>query len=533
LTSQCCYAAGPDFGRENGVSGVETQSSSETASPAEGSRLSGGTIHPLWLRFADSTLERRYQVHQERQAARHSRLLIITAVLAFASYGIVEYLLLAEQAWLVFAIRYGLALPLVLLTLSRTLAHDRQRLRAESRMASLAVVHLCNLALFVLVPFPENDIYLFFVALLVVYTEGLSLVPVRRTALLGGGAVMIYMLALALMPGPTPLEAGLRVMALLALFAVSVGNHFNQELATRRDFRRRRLLEEQTRRAGELAEAATAANSAKSRFLAMMSHELRTPLNAIIGFSEIIKSEMFGPVGDNRYCEYAGDIDQSGRHLLAIINDLLDLSKAEAEHLQLLEQHIDMHDTPQAALAMVRNTEAGADKHFIVDVAADLPHLWADGQRVQQMLLNLLSNACKFTDADGEIRVYGRLDNGGIEVGVADSGIGIAAEDIERVLSPFVQVDSLYSRRYEGTGLGLPLVKALIELHGGRLQVESEVGAGTDVRLIFPPYRTKPDISDEFPLAALKRSPAAVDDVASAPGGTTPWRSGRSDASSA
>jgi|GEM_PF-3560437 len=515
------------------MSSPETQSSSDDTGSAQRTRLPGGAIHWLWLNFADPGLEARYQLHVERLAAKQSRPWVLIGTVAFAAFGLLEYLLFGEAAKTALLVRFGIALPLMALPLYRTLGGGRRRLRGNARLLTLAIVHSSNFLLYLLTPFPDNDIYLFFAAVALVYTEGLSLMSVRRTVVLGTVAMLCFLLASLTMPGADLFDIALRWLALLALFAVSLGNHYNQELVTRRDFRSRQLLEEQTRRAGELVEAATTANSAKSRFLAMMSHELRTPLNAIIGFSEIIKSEMFGSVGDKRYCEYAADIDQSGRHLLAIINDLLDLSKAEAEHLQLLEQHIDVHESTQAALAMVRNTDSGADKHFIVEIAPDLPHLWADGQRLQQMLLNLLSNACKFTDTGGDIRVYGRLVNGGMELGVQDSGIGIAEDDIERVLSPFVQVDSLYSRRYEGTGLGLPLVKALIELHGGRLQVESRVGDGTDVRLIFPPYRIKPDLATELPLAALKRSPLSDDALGSPPGGNDSWQPGRSDASSA
>jgi signal transduction histidine kinase len=236
-------------------------------------------------------------------------------------------------------------------------------------------------------------------------------------------------------------------------------------------------------------ESAAAASQAKSQFLATMSHELRTPLNAVIGFSEMLANESFGPLGDARYKDYAKTVQDSGRHLLSLINDVLDFSKVDAGRLELQEEELDLGDVIRAALRMVDGQAEAARVRLAAHVSSDLPTLRADQRRVRQVLLNLLSNACKFTPADGEIRVSAFRTPDGIAISVEDTGIGIAAEDIPRALERFGQVDNALSRKYEGTGLGLPLSKRLMELHGGSLELASTVGVGTIVTVTFPQAR--------------------------------------------
>lgn len=238
-------------------------------------------------------------------------------------------------------------------------------------------------------------------------------------------------------------------------------------------------------------EDAVAANIAKSRFLATMSHELRTPLNSILGFSEIIRDEKLGTLGDTRYVEYAGHIHESGEHLLDLISDILDLSRVESGKLALRFEEIRVPDVVEAAITKAATRQRRAQDLVGVSVATDLPMLLADSRAVTQMIINLVSNAMKFTPDNGSISLRAFLrDDGGMTIEVADTGIGMAPEDIPRAIAAFSQIDNNLSRQHEGTGLGLTIVNAMMQQHGGKLSIESQKGAGTRVRLDFPADRT-------------------------------------------
>jgi signal transduction histidine kinase len=240
---------------------------------------------------------------------------------------------------------------------------------------------------------------------------------------------------------------------------------------------------------------ALAASRAKSEFLANMSHELRTPLNAVIGFSEIMMMEVFGPLGDDHYRSYVEDIHTAGRHLLSLINEVLDLSKIEAGRYVLREEQVCLPEIIAQSLHLVEDRAQKAGIALSITIADDLPVLVADARLLRQILLNLLSNAVKFTPAGGSIAVAARRTaTGSLELSVADTGIGIAADDIDRVLEPFGQVESDLSSRYsdESTGLGLPLARSFIELHQGTFIIRSQPGRGTFVAAHFPPQRLRP-----------------------------------------
>ncbi len=232
------------------------------------------------------------------------------------------------------------------------------------------------------------------------------------------------------------------------------------------------------------------ANRAKSEFLASISHELRTPLNAIIGFSEIIKDEILGSVGSTKYRDYAVDINESGQHLLGIINGILDLSKIESGTDELYEENIEIPEIANAIMKLVMGLARSGNVELELDVADDGPVLLADETKVKQILLNLLSNAIKFTPGGGKVTLKIRsCAESGYVFQVIDTGIGIAFEDIPKALAPFQQIDSGLNRKHEGTGLGLPLTKSLVEMHGGYLDLQSEVGFGTTVTVLFPAER--------------------------------------------
>jgi PAS domain S-box-containing protein len=232
------------------------------------------------------------------------------------------------------------------------------------------------------------------------------------------------------------------------------------------------------------------ANRAKTEFLTNMSHELRTPLNAIIGFSEVLRDGLFGPLGNPRYTEYAEDIHASGVHLLTIINDILDLAKIDAGKLELHEGDIALPALIEAVLSIVRGRAEAGELTLGVVLADDLPQLLGDSRAVKQMLINLLSNAIKFTDPGGQVTISASFERGTIALVVADTGIGIAEADLTTAFSTFGQVDASLDRKHEGTGLGLPLVAALAELHGAVFKLNSTPGVGTEASVTFPSRRS-------------------------------------------
>ena len=249
-------------------------------------------------------------------------------------------------------------------------------------------------------------------------------------------------------------------------------------------------LEEAKAISDEARRCAEAANVAKSRFLATMSHELRTPLNAILGFSEVMKSEIMGPMHNPQYKDYAGNIHHSGTHLLNLINEILDLSRIEAGRYELHEEPLRLIDVLEDCERLLRLRAESKGLHFIEQFDDALPQIWADERAVRQICLNLMSNALKFTPRGGQITLtVAGLPDGGQLISVRDTGPGIPKDEIPKVLQAFGQGSLAHQTAEGGTGLGLPIVQNLVELHGGVFELRSELRKGTDAMVIFPKKR--------------------------------------------
>ena len=449
---------------------------------------SGGTLDFVRLRFVDPAQERAFRRAFFTSSLPIARVSYLLGMLLVGAFAFLDLFLAGDAIGFAFFVRFAVVCPILfglyLLTYTRVFAFAMQGLT----MAAMLAVGLGVVAMTAVMAPPASHLYYAGILDTVIYACCIMRLRFYYAVAVSLLLFAAYQLAaVAINPLPTAI-----LMSNSFFFATAVGvgafAAYVQEYYLRLSFRNETLLRAERDRSRELMLQAQEASRAKSEFLAMVSHELRTPLNAVLGFSEMMSREIFGPLGDHRYSAYADDIHRSGEHLLGVINDILDLSKAEAGRLDLHAERCSLHGIVDSVVRLMR--ERMRQKRLAVTVRIDerIPTLFADRTMLTRITLNLLSNAEKFTEPGGRIEITGvREDDGHVTMRVTDTGIGIAATDIERVMEPFRQADSTLSRRHEGTGLGLPLSRAIAELHGGSLHLESQLGVGTSAVLRLPP----------------------------------------------
>lgn len=449
-----------------------------------------------------SGLKRSFEMELAMLFARNHRaampaLVPFTFVMAAAS--LVWSTLPLAGLWLLFALT---ALNLQRITCNRFLSSDPESTDLRKWVSRLIMTEVFVILVWALLPVivgvPHEDgmrLFLLFSVLIVGAVSAVLSYTLSKSVYISAIPIagLIIMLTMDKAPSDRWMVAGLSFTALLLFVGLT-----NRLYSTTLDNLQARAekddlfieVEQTNARLQEATKRAEDANAAKSKFLATMSHELRTPLNAILGFSEVMKSELFGPIGNEQYKSYVMDIHSSGEHLLALINEVLDLSRIEAGKHELTEEAIDLVSTVAACCHMMDLRASSRGIKLRTAFTEDMPRLWADERAVRQVALNLLSNAIKFTPQGAEVVVrVGWTRTGGQYFAVKDNGPGIPEEEIETVLSTFGRGSQAIKNADQGSGLGLPIVKSLVELHGGSFRLFSKIREGVEAIAMFPSAR--------------------------------------------
>jgi two-component system, cell cycle sensor histidine kinase PleC len=468
---------------------IRMQAPSQNAPPtSEG----GYDLDELRLRFCDPEVEARFRRESTNEARTIIRIYLLAAALLYLSFGFLDALVGEPVVATLWFIRYAIVCPVLVASAMLTYVPPFERFAQIVLSIATATPGLGVIVMTAIMPPPFNNLY--YAGLIMVVIYGSSLVRLRFVnALVISLSLVAAYQVVSLGINPIPFRSYISNNFFLVMAtAVGLFSGYIQEMYVRRSYRAQKVIEGKNAAAQLLLIEADKANRAKSEFLANMSHELRTPLNAIIGFSDILRKQLFGEIGNERYVEYICDINDSGNHLLSIINDILDLAKAEAGKLKLQEDTVDIVRCLGDAIRMCRGRALAGSVELAFAETARPIYACVDERLIRQIVLNLLTNAIKFTGTGGQVALSVMVDaENGIVVRVADNGIGISQTDIARVIRPFEQVENVLSRSHGGTGLGLPLTAKLTELHGGQFSIESEEGKGTTVTVRLPASRLR------------------------------------------
>lgn len=461
------------------------------ASPVQYGATEYAAIGKLTLVFRDRELERRFRREQLIRSLPVIQLALFCGIVLYALFGLLDTYLIDRNLEIVLAIRFGFGIGMMSILVGLT--YSRRFLDYAQFMLSLAMASagLAIVAMTAIIDPPASQTYYAGLIMVIIYAS--TLVRIRFMHVIAVSVLLaVSYFAVATLINPIPVWALVNNMFFLSMsVGVGVFASYALELSSRQKFAHTVALENAAEVAIRLKNEAVSANNAKTDFLATMSHELRTPLNAVLGFSEVMKAEMFGPIGSPRYREYASDIHNSAEHLLAIINDILDITKADAGRMELEETEVDGADILRNAIRICYDLAAKKGVRVTTDFPEWTPVVRVDKRLMQQVVVNLLSNAIKFTPSAGEVNVRLYFEDGGAcRIAISDTGIGIPEEDQERVFEPFTQLQDAFVRDHGGTGLGLPLVRRIAELHGGEVWLESRLGEGTTVAVELPQSRT-------------------------------------------
>jgi len=452
--------------------------------PAEAD--SSFSINWVLLRFQDDDLENRFIEATLQNSVEIIRLAVLAGLAIYAGFGLLDWLTIDENLEDVLFIRFVLGCPtfVIILIISYT-NYFRVFWQAGLCVVTLAA-GLSIVAMTAMVPPPQDENY--YVGVIIVIIYSCNMMRLHFPVAVGVSLVLViaYQLSCLVFSPLPPRMVVNNDFFLIVAAAISCVSNYLQERHLRLIFVSRQVILNDRLRIAALLEKADAANVAKSNFLAVVSHELRTPLNAVIGFSDVLLKESSGPLGAPEYKDYVKDIHKSGQHLLSIINDILCLAKAEAGKLSLAIDDVGASDLVEDALRMCR--PQAEQKALTLETSATDPCVVVRGDErlLRQVLINLLSNAVKFTEAGGRVSVRYAPTELGVEFVIQDTGIGIAPEDLPRVVMPFEQAEGAIARSNQGTGLGLPFAKKITEAHGGSFELESAVGVGTTVRVVLP-----------------------------------------------
>ncbi len=466
---------------------------------SSGERRQGGCLEvdeqsfelsPTKLSFRDPGVEKRFSEETIMRSINLIRAYLIAGTMLYATYGALDWIVGGTATVLILTIRYAIVCPILLAIFTLTFSKNFPRYGQIALSIAMLATGLGVVAMTAVMPPPFNSEYYAGLIMVVIYCGSLIRLKFLYGLAITMFLVLSYQLSAAVI-NPIPLDNYISNNFFLVMaLAVGLFSSYIQESYFRRTYISGKIVETKNEYTNVLLRESQRANRSKDQFLANMSHELRTPLNAIIGFSDILKREAFGPLGNDKYGEYADDINLSGERLLQIINDILDLAKADAGNIDLRADRIDIGALLGDCMQMCDNRAKNAGVNLEYLGSAAPVNVVVDERLMRQIILNLLSNALKFSPTDSTVKVSltaSRYD--GISIQIKDCGIGISPENLERVLRPFEQVENAYAKKNSGAGLGLSLAVRLTELHDGNLTIDSAENKGTTVNIALPPSR--------------------------------------------